>query len=78
MTIADLEQFIIKNKSITYIGAFDKLYNWKNCRQIYEIYRMVELEKEYVSTFKNSYNLGVYWIVKISSISHNAYVVSRD
>ena len=45
MTIADPERFTAKDKPITYTEAFVGLYKWRNCRQVHEIHRMVDLEK---------------------------------
>ena len=78
MTIADLERFTPKNKSITYIGAYIELYNWKNHRQIHEIHRIVEFEKWRNSMFKNLCNPGAHRIIEISSILHSAHIVLKD
>lgn len=45
MTRADPTQFIVKDKLITYIEACVELYKYKNLGQVYEIYKIVELEK---------------------------------
>ena len=58
--MADPERFIPKNKPVTYTGALIELYNWRNCGQVHEIYRIVELEKMCVFIAKNPRNLGVY------------------
>lgn len=58
MTI--LEQFTIKGKSAVYIGVFIELYHWKNFRQVYEIYKIIELKKIYDLTMKNLYSLDAY------------------
>ena len=60
MTVADPEQFTSKGKPITYTGAFTKLYNLKNYKQVYEIYKMIELEKRCISIAKNPCNLGIH------------------
>ncbi len=78
MTVADLEQFNYKNKSITYIEVFVKLYNWRNDGQVHEIYGMVELEKMRTSTAEHLRNLGAHYIVEISSILCSTHVVPRD
>ncbi len=39
---------------------------------------MIELEKMHTLIAENPRNLGSHWIIKISSILHSAYVVSRD
>ncbi len=80
MTIVDLEQFIDKGKSITYIKAFVELYNWKNYGQVYEIHGIVELEKmcTCTSTAKHPRNLGAYRIIEISSILHSTHIVLRN
>ncbi len=78
VTIADPERFTDKGKSITYIGAFVELYNWRNRGQVHEIHGMVELEKMRGSTAKHPRNLGAHCIVEISSILRGAHVVPRD
>ncbi len=74
----DPERLTDKGKLITYIGAFVKLYNWRNRRQVYEIHRMVELEKMRTSTAKYLHNLGAHCIIEISSILYSAHVVPKD
>lgn len=39
---------------------------------------MIELEKIYVLTVKNFYNLDAYWIIKISSVIRSAHMVLGD
>ena len=65
MTIADLEQFILKSKPVIYTRAFVQLYNWKNHEQVHEIYTMIELKKMYALTVKNHYNLSAHWIIEM-------------
>lgn len=48
ITIADLEQFKLKSKSITYTRVFVELYNWGNFRQVHEIYKIIVFEKIYI------------------------------
>lgn len=53
MTVANLEQFTSKNKPIIYTRVFFKFYNWKNHKQVYEIYIMIEFEKRYTLIANN-------------------------
>ncbi len=78
ITMADPERFTFKGKSITYIGAFVELYNWRNHEQVHEIYGMIQLEKMCASIAKNPHNLGVHQIIEISSVLYSAHVVPRD
>ena len=78
MTIADPERFTAKDKPITYTEAFVGLYKWRNCRQVHEIHRMVDLEKWYASTAENPRNLGAHCIIEVSSVLRSAHVVPRD
>lgn len=43
ITMVDLKQFTFQVKPITYTKIFVKLYNWKNYRGIYKIYKIIEL-----------------------------------
>lgn len=38
-------------------GVFIKIYNWQNRKLVYEIHRMIELEKYPILEVKNSLNL---------------------
>ena len=76
--MADPERFTLKGKSVIYTGAFIKLYNWRNCGQVHEIYEMIKLDKICVSTIENPYNLSAYQMIEISSILRSAHVVPRD
>ncbi len=76
--VANPEQFTDKGKQIPYIRSFVELYNWKNRKQVHEIYGMVELEKMCTSTTKNPYNLGTHHILEISSILRNVHVIPKD
>ena len=78
MTIADLEQFISKDKPVTYTKAFVKLYNWKNRGQVYKIYRIIELEKMHALTAKNPCNLNANQIIEISLVLRNTHIILRD
>ena len=78
MTVVDLEWFTLKNKSVTYIGAFVKLYNLKNGGQIYEIHEKTELKKMRALTAKNSCNLGAYWIIEILLVVRSVHVVPKN
>ena len=60
VNIADLKCFILKSKSIIYTRVFIELYNLKNHKQVYEIYRIIELEKIYALIVENPYNFNVY------------------
>ncbi len=78
LTIADSKQFTDKSKSITYIRAFVELYNRRNRRQVHEIYGIVEFGKMHTLMAKYPHNLGAYYIIEISSILCNAYIVPRN
>ena len=60
MIIVDLEQFTPKNKPVIYIRVFTELYNWRNSKQVYEIYGRSKLEKMRTLTTKTPCNLGTY------------------
>ena len=64
MIVADLKQFTDKNKLIIYIKAFVELYNWRNRKQVYEIHRIVELEKIHALTTKHLCNFDTHCIIK--------------
>lgn len=51
--MVDLKKFTLKNKPITYTGIFIELYNKRNREHVYEMYRIIELEKLYALTAKN-------------------------
>ena len=76
--MADPKRFIFKGKSVTYTGAFVEFYNWRNCKQVYEIYEMIELEKMRALTIENPRNLGTYWMIEISLILHSTHMVPRN
>ncbi len=76
--MADLEQFTLKGKPVTYIGAFVELYKRKNHRQVYEIHGMIELKKMYALITENPRNLSASQISKIFLILRNTYVVPKD
>lgn len=78
VTVADPEQFTPKGKPLIYTRAFVKLYNWKKHKQIYEIYKMIELEKMHALTTNNLCNLGPHRIIEIFLILQSAYVVLWD
>ena len=74
ITIANPKQFTNKNKSITCIKVFVKLYNLQNHKQVHKIYRIIELEKMSTSTAKYFRNFGTCYIVKIFLILRYAYI----
>ena len=76
--MTDSKRFTLKDKLVTYIGAFVKLYNWKNSGQVYENYKMIEFEKMHALTIENLYNFGAYQIIEILSVLYNAHMVFRD
>ena len=76
--VADLEWFTPKSKPVIYIGALVELYNWRNYRQIYKIYKMIELEKMHALITENPCNLGAYLIIEISLVLRSAHMVPRD
>lgn len=78
MTIIDPKQFTPKNKLVLCTGIFVKFYNWKSYQQVYEIYRIIKFEKMYISIIKNYCNLGTHWIIEISLILYNIYIISRN
>ena len=78
VTVADPKWFTLKYKPVTYTGALVELYKWKNHEQIHKISMMIEFKKMHTLITKNLCNLGVYWIIEISSVLCNAYVVSRN
>ena len=78
VTVVDPKQFIDKSKLITYIRAFVKLYNWENCKQVYETHRIVELEKICTSIAKYPCNLNAYCIIEIFSILRSTYVIPKN
>ena len=78
VTVADPKQFTLKDKYNTNIGAFIKLCNWKNHGQVYEIDRIVELEKMHVLIVENPRNLGADQIIEIFLVLHSAYIISSN
>lgn len=76
--MADPEQLIPKNRFVTYIGTFVELYNCRNDKQIYKIYRMIEFEKMYTLIIKNLCKLKAHEIIEVSSVLHSAYLVFKD
>lgn len=78
MIVADLEWFTAKGKIIIYIRAFVKLYNQRNYRQVYKIYKIVELEKWCILTAKNPYNFGAHCIGEIFFILHITHIVPKN
>lgn len=60
MTVVDLKRFTPKDKAITYIRAYVELYNWRNCGQVYGIYKITKLEKMRILIIKNSRNFRAY------------------
>ena len=78
LTMADPEWFTLKGKPVIYTRAFVELYNWRNHKQVHEIYEIIKLEKMRASIAENLRNLGAYWMMKILSILHSAHVVPRD
>ena len=69
---------MLKEKPIAYTGAFVEFYKWRNCRQVYEIYGIVELEMWYISIIENLHNLSAYRNIEVSSVLRSVYVVPRD
>ena len=77
--MADLKQFISKNKPVTiYTEALVEFYNYKNCKQIYKMYEMIEFKKMRTSIAKNPRNFSVYQIIKVFLILNSAHVVFKD
>lgn len=73
--IANLEQFVFKNKAIIYTEVFIKLYNQKNHNQFYKIEKIIEIQKMRVLIPKNPYKSYVCWIIE-SIISFIQYLYS--
>lgn len=59
LTVIIVDTVFMDKKKI-YFETFVKIYNFKNCRQDYEIYREIELKKIYILTVENPYNQNVY------------------
>lgn len=78
MIVADPEWFTAKDKLIIYTKAFVKLYKQRNCGQVQEIYRMVELKKKYAPMIKNPYNFNTHYIIEVFSVFCNAHIVFKD
>ena len=78
MTVADLERFTPKGKSVTYTGAFVELWNWRNGGHVHKIHGMIELEKMRASTAKNPRNLGAHRIIEITLVLRSPHVVPRN
>lgn len=78
ITIIDQDGFTQKDKFMTYTKIFVRFYIGRNCGRVYEIYRMIELEKIYILTTKNVYNFDAHQIIEISTVFYNVYIVSRD
>lgn len=76
--IADPEQFISKDKLVTYTKALVEFFNGRNRRQVHEIYEINELEKIRALIVDNLYNFGTYQIIDIFSVLYSAYMVLRD
>ena len=60
ITMAYPERFTPKNKPVIYTRVLVELYNCRICKQIYEIYGMVEFEKIHTLIAKNPRNLYTY------------------
>lgn len=78
MTIADPELFSIKNKLITYTRVFVDFYNQRNCKQVYKIPRIVELESWHTSTTQNICIFGLCCVIEISLVLHSKYVMAKN
>ena len=76
--MADPKRFILKDKLVTYIGAFVELYIWKNGRQVYDIHRMIEVKKMRALTIKNSGNLNAHQIIEISLVLHITHMFPKN
>lgn len=78
VTMADPKRFTPKDKLVTYTGVFVKFSNQRNCRQVYEIHEIIELEKIHALTIDNPCNLSAYQIIKISLVLQSVYIISRN
>ncbi len=76
--MADLEWFTFKGKSVIYTSAFVKLFNWRNGRQVYKIYGMIELKKMCTSIAENLRNLSAHRIIEISLVLRSIYMVPKN
>ncbi len=78
MIVVDPKQFINKDKLIIYIETFVELYNMKNYRQVWKIYKIVEFEKIYTLMAKYSHNFCAYCIIKIFLILYSKYIILKS
>lgn len=78
VTVVNLERFIIKSKSIIYIEVFIEIYNQRNYEKVYQIYKMIELEKLCILTTHNPHILGAYYIIKIFLVLRNIYIIQGN
>lgn len=60
MIVADPKRFTPKGNLVTYTKAFIELYNWRNCGQVYEIHKMIELKKMRILIAENCCNLDAH------------------
>lgn len=56
ITMVDPKRLTFKSKQVLYIREFVQLYNWKNFRQVHEIYQTIELRKMRSLTEQNLQN----------------------
>ena len=60
VTVAEPKRFTLQKMPVIYTEVFVELYNWRNCGQVYKIYRIIEHEKICALTTKNPYNFGAH------------------
>lgn len=78
MTMPDLEWFTIKSKLSTYVGAFVKFNNLRNCKQVDEIHEIIELEKSRASPLQNPQILGAHHVIEIFLVLYNIHAIPGD
>lgn len=76
--MADPEKFIFKSKPVTYTEAFVKFYNKMNHRQVYKLYKIIELVKLRILITKKFCNLGVYQIIEILLVFRSAHIIPKN
>lgn len=75
ISVTDIEKFNHKDKPVLYSRAFIELHYWRNHRLMHEIYRMVEVEKYFVSRVENSQKLDTYRFYEIPSILCSIHIM---
>ena len=76
--VADLKCFILKDKLVIYTKTFIEPYNWKNHKQIYEIYMIIKFKKLNTLITKNPHNFGIHSMIKILLVIYNNHIISKN